>query len=456
MADDDTKKQHAIYGSAGMAAAGMIRTGKPRAKLAKEPSVEKVEEEEVEAVGITDRSDSLSDLVIGTEPAPPEPETEEPAKEDVPLPVFTGHRAAVIGHTGKGNFGHGLDLIFRRLDGVRLVAIADGDAEALDESHARSGAEHAYSDYREMLEQEKPDLVSVAPRWTDQHYEMVKAALEAGAHVCCERPLCRTLKEADELIALAGEKNLKIAVVHQMRCDPHVELFHQQRQDLIGDLVEMKVFGMMDHRAGGEDLLVLGTHLFDLVRWFAGEASYCTAQITKEGEAVIAEDAHFSEKEDLGPLLGDCIHAEFAMDSGVHVSYVSDRRLAPLHGPWGIEFIGTKSTARLFAGMPPTLSLLVESDPASPDRVERWQRWPIKDEPYHEPVEKLSGTEAANRLIVNDWLAAIEEDREPKSSALSATKSLEMIHGVWQAGATMKRAYFPLTNRLHPLSDESM
>jgi len=456
MADDETKKQHAIYGSAGMAAAGMIRTGKSRAKSAKEPAAEKVEEETVEAVGITERSDSLSDLVIGTEELEvPAPEV-EPAPEETPLPVFQGHRAAVIGHTGRGNFGHSLDLIFRRLDGVRLVAISDGDAEGLEESHARSGAEHPYADYREMLEQEKPDLVSVAPRWTDQHYDMVKAALEAGAHVCCERPLCRTLKEADELLALAEAKNLKIAVVHQMRCDPHVELFHEQHRDLIGDLIEMKVFGMMDHRAGGEDLLVLGTHLFDLVRWFGGEASYCTAQITKEGESVIAEDAHLSEKEDLGPLLGDVIHAEFAMDSGVHVSYVTDRRLHHLHGPWGIEFIGSKGKARLFAGMPPTLSLLMESDPASPDREERWQRWPVKEEPYHEPVDKLTGTDASNRLIVQDWLAAIDDDREPKSSGQRAMKSLEMIHGVWQAGATMKRAYFPLTNRLHPLSEESM
>jgi len=57
---------------------------------------------------------------------------------------------------------------------------------------------------------------------------------------------------------------------------------------------------------------------------------------------------------------------------------------------------------------------------------------------------------------VQDWLASIDEDREPKSSAQRSMKSLEMIHGVWQAGATMKRAYFPLTNRLHPLSEESM
>ena len=71
----------------------------------------------------------------------------------------------------------------------------------------------------------------------------------------------------------------------------------------------------------------------------------------------------------------------------------------------------------------------MESDPTSPDRTDQWIRWPQKDEPYHEPVDKLTGTGASNRLVVNDWLAAIEEDREPKSSGQRSMKSLEMIHG---------------------------
>jgi predicted dehydrogenase len=445
MGDDETTKKHAIYGSAGMAAAGMIRTSRKKAKSGDVPKVEP--EAELPAPDPAE-AEEIIDAEIEAVEATPAAEAEE-------FPVIEVLRAAAIGHTGRGNFGHGLDLIFRRLDGVRLDAIVDGNEEALEESQTRSGAARAYADYREMLEQEKPDLVSVGPRWTDQHYEMVKAALEAGAHVCCERPLCRTLKEADELLALAAEKNLKLAVMHQMPCDPHVEMFQQQREELIGDLIEMKVFGMMDHRAGGEDLLVLGTHLFDFVRWFGGEPEFCTAQITKEGIAVIAEDAHESEAEDLGPLLGDVIHAEFSMDSGVHVSYVTDQRLHTLHGPWGIEFIGSKGRARLFAGMPPTLSLLVENSPASPDRTEKWVRWPEKEDPYHEPVDKLTGTDASNRLVVQDWLAAIEEDRAPKCSGERSMRSLEMIHGVWQAGATMKRAYFPLANRLHPLSEEA-
>lgn len=447
MGEDEKRKTAAVFGSAGMAAAGMIRTSRSKRT---EPS----EAEPAEIVH--DLPGPLCDADFDAPPEEPPPPPVPIAALEVPIvEKLKFLRAVAIGHTGAGNFGHGLELVFGRLDGVRLVAITDENAEALEDSRVRSGAERAYTDYREMLEEEKPDLVTVGPRWTGERFDMVKAALEAGAHVLTERPLARTLREADELVALAAEKNLKLAVLHQMRCDPHVLAFHEQRDELIGELFEMRVFGMMDHRAGGEDLLVLGGHLFDLVRWFGGEPAFCTATITREGESVIAEDAHFSEKEDLGPVLGDSIHAEFLLESGVHVSYVTDRRLHPLHGPWGIEFNGTRGRARLFAGMPPTLSLLVEDDPFSPDRVATWSRLPDKEEPYHEPVDKLTGTDASNRLVVLDWLAAIAEDREPKASGESARKALEMIHGVWQAGATMKRAYFPLANRLHPLDGEN-
>lgn len=473
MAEDEKKKPHAIFGSAGMAAAGMTRRNRGGAKSKTAPpgteapeagreteespaafeeppaAPDSVETSETPG-GAESTGEDATHIEFATEWIEPDPEP--PVRPAPPAPKYL--RAAVIGHTGRGGYGHGLDLLFQRLDGVRLAAIADADAEALDAAQIRTGAEKAYADYREMLASEELDLVAVGPRETGERHEMVKAALEAGAHVCCERPIARTLREADELLSLAAERRLKLAVLHPMRCHPHVLRFHSERREIIGELLEMKVFGMMDHRSGGEDLLVLGPHLFDLVRLFGGEASFCTASITKEGEPVMADDAHVSGKEDLGPVLGDSIHAEIVMDSGVHVSYVSDQRLHYLHGPWGIEFVGTRGKARLFAGQPPTLSVLVDDDPASPDRSSRWSRWPAGAEPYHEPVDRLTGNDAANRIVVGDWLAAIAGDREPACSGLDAMKALEIVHGIWQAGATKKRAYFPLANRLHPLVEE--
>ena len=442
MGDDELTRRTVLYGSAGMAAAGMI----PGAKASAKPQLGDLEKE--------DPPEEAIEKTVEKAPDPEDlPPKDEPAEEEIIK--LKGLKAAVLGHTGAGNFGHGLDVVFNRLDGVRLVAISDEDGVGLEKAHTKTGAINGYESYRELFENEQPDVVAVAPRWTDQHHAMVEAALIAGAHVYCEKPFTRTLKEADELLKLAKDNNLKIAVAHQMRCDPYLKRFHAEQKELIGELLEMRVYGKMDHRVGGEDMLVLGTHLFDIVRLFGGEVQYCTARISKDGSPAIAEDAHESKKENLGPVLGNSIRAEFVMDSGISVTFISDERYRELVGPWGIEFIGTKSTMRLFANHPPTFSLLERGDPRSAERFETWKQWPEVDGEYHPMFEKLTGMDSANRRVIKDFLDAIENNREPESSGERAMKALEMIHGVWQAGSTMKRAYFPLTNRLHPLCEES-
>jgi hypothetical protein len=65
---------------------------------------------------------------------------------------------------------------------------------------------------------------------------------------------------------------------------------------------------------------------------------------------------------------------------------------------------------------------------------------------------ELGGPVAANRGVVDDWLAAITENREPACSGFAAMKSLEMIHAVFAAGLSRGRVDLPLKNRQHPLA----
>src|ERR1043166_10053597 len=69
--------------------------------------------------------------------------------------------AAVIGHTGAGDYGHGLDLIFKDLPNVKVVAVADANAEGREKAKQRISAAKAYADYREMLAAEKQQLACV-------------------------------------------------------------------------------------------------------------------------------------------------------------------------------------------------------------------------------------------------------------------------------------------------------
>lgn len=112
------------------------------------------------------------------------------------LAQVTESKAAVIGHTVAGDYGHGLDLVFKNLPNARVLAVADQNDAGRQKAKERIGAERAYADYREMLAKEKPSLISVAPRWNDERFDMIKAALNAGAHVFSEKPFTMSLRES--------------------------------------------------------------------------------------------------------------------------------------------------------------------------------------------------------------------------------------------------------------------
>src|SRR5215213_7612866 len=95
--------------------------------------------------------------------------------------TYTGtYRGAVIGHTGRGNYGHGLDMTLVGLPGVTLVAVADADDEWRQKAQERTGAAKSYASYQEMLEQEQPEVLAIGPRQPDQRVDMVLAAVKAG------------------------------------------------------------------------------------------------------------------------------------------------------------------------------------------------------------------------------------------------------------------------------------
>src|SRR5438034_8255947 len=86
-------------------------------------------------------------------------------------------RAAIIGHTGQGDYGHGLDTIFANRAGVTVVGLADPDAAGRAKTGLKCGALRQYADYREMLDREHPQLVSIAMRHATQHFDIALATL---------------------------------------------------------------------------------------------------------------------------------------------------------------------------------------------------------------------------------------------------------------------------------------
>ncbi len=106
--------------------------------------------------------------------------------------------------------------------------------------------DRCYPDYKAMFEAEAKrsdgiEAVSIATP-NGMHYAVCKAALEAGLHVVCEKPLCFTSKEAEELVALAKEKNRVVGVTYGY--SGH-QMIQQTRQMIRhGDLGEIRVINM--------------------------------------------------------------------------------------------------------------------------------------------------------------------------------------------------------------------
>ena len=357
-------------------------------------------------------------------------------------------RAAVIGHTGRGDYGHGLDVVFRDVPGVEVVALADAgaDSQARAAAAKKAGAARHYADYREMLRNEKPQLVSIAPRWTDEHHAMAMAALSAGAHLVTEKPFMETPAQADEVLAAADRAGKKIAVAHQMRMAPSVvRLKRAVDEGLIGDLLQVDAWGKQDARAGGEDMLVLGTHLFDLMRMFAGDPRWCTARVLQAGRDITAADAR-SAGEGIGPVAGDEVFAQFGFDRGINATFNSRGRMREGVGHWGIEFTGSKGSARILADIAARAFVLKPNAWSEAGRSDLWQ--PLTETGADRSAD--AGV-AANRRIVDDWLDAIRSDREPTCSGRNAAAAVEMVMAVYRAALTAARVPLPLKERGHPL-----
>ena len=122
-------------------------------------------------------------------------------------------RTAVIGVGYMGRF-HAEK--FAASAQAELVAVVDADAVRAAEIAGKLGSAHL-ADYRELLP--KIDAACVAVP-TEKHFDVVRACLEAGVHVLVEKPLSRTLAEADALLELARARGLVLQVGHLQRFNP--------------------------------------------------------------------------------------------------------------------------------------------------------------------------------------------------------------------------------------------
>lgn len=353
-------------------------------------------------------------------------------------------RVAIIGHTGRGNYGHGLDTMWKLIPATEVVAVADADDKGLADELKKLGTGKGFADYKAMLAEVKPDIVAIGPRHVDQHRDMLLAAIKAGAKgIYIEKPFVRSLAETDEVIAAAEKSGTKIAIAHRNRYHPALPMVAKLIADgAIGRVLEMRGRGKEDPRGGSLDMWVLGSHVMGVAVALAGAPRACTAGVYQGGKPVTKADVKEGD-EGIGPLAGEEIHARFEMGNGVPLFFdsIKDGRLKkPAYddpASFGLQIFGNAGVIDLRMDQEPFAWIQTGKEPRKPVLADK------------EIAKQVSSHETSGL----DLITAIQENRAPLCDGHHGRQIIEMISAVFESHRLGgQRVTFPLQTRVNPLT----
>lgn len=361
------------------------------------------------------------------------------------------YRAAVIGRTGRGDYGHSLDLAFLNEPKLKVVAVADDNPKGLSAAAKRLSVDHAYADYREMLDREKPRFVAVAPRWIDGHREMILACAERGIHVLSEKPLAPTLDDCDAIVDACERSHVKLAIAFQTRYSPRLARVKELiAAGTIGEILELRGRGKDERRGGGEDLMVLGVHILDLFRALLGDPSWCFARVTQGGKPAGPAQAR-QAGEAIGPIAGDRVDAMYGFKTSPVVAHFATARTKESGGRFGLHIFGARGTISLGTGW---LAPAFLRDGPVWNGTAQGAKWVEVTSAGAGKPEPLTGNALVegNRALVADLIHAVEADAQPKASVYDGRAAVEMVLACYASSIKNAPVTFPLTDRArHPL-----
>lgn len=360
----------------------------------------------------------------------------------------------VIGHTGRGNYGHGIDTMWLTLPETEIVAIADPDPKGLAEAQERLKCSQGFSDYHRLLAEVKPEIVAIGPRSADQHRDMVLAAAEAGVRgIYIEKPFARTPAEADEMVKVCTDHGVKCGVAHRNRWHPALPVIQSFVKDGgIGKLLEIRTRGKEDDRGGAVDLWILGSHALNIAVVFTGRPTACSATLLTDGHPSIPTESRDGD-DAVGKVVGNEAHVRYETESGVPIFFDSIRKAGVPAAGFGLQLIGTEGIVDIRVDQP-AFAHFCKGNPFRPNHEPRtWTPISTAGVGQTEPIADLREQIASHAIPGRDLIAAMAEpDRQPLCSAEDGRVTVEMITGALASHARNGvRVALPRDRRDNPL-----
>lgn len=292
-----------------------------------------------------------------------------------------------------------------------------------------------YTDYKEMLKNEKPELVAIATE-SGKHAQIALACIEAGCNIIIEKPIALSLEDADAIIAKAQEKGVKVCTCHQNRFNKSIQK--------IREAVEMGRFGRLLNGTAhvlwnrgidyykqapwrgtweqdGGALMNQCIHNIDLLRWMMGND---IVEVVSMTDNLMHS---FIEAEDIGIAL-------VKFSNGSYGTVVGTTNVYPKNLEETLYIFGESGTAK--------------AGGKSVNIIEEWQFAGNLDNPeevrvkYKENPHNVYGF--GHTPLYADMIEAIKKDREPYVTAADGRRALELVLAIYKSAAEGTSVKFPL------------
>jgi predicted dehydrogenase len=294
---------------------------------------------------------------------------------------------------------------------------------------------HQYTDYHEMLEKEKPELVAIATE-SGKHAVIALDCIEAGCNIIIEKPIALSIADANAIIEKSKEKGVKVCACHQNRFNKSIQK--------IREALEMERFGKMFYGTAH-------------IRWNRGYEYYSRAKWRgtweQDGGALMNQCIHNIDL--LRWMMGDEIEEVVGMTDKLNHEYIQAEDLGIAlvrfkNGSYGI----IEGTTDIYPqNLEETLYLFgekgtVKAGGQSVNVIEEWRFADMLDDSdevkkkFHENPPNVYGY--GHTPLYADVIDAIQSNREPYVTAEAGKRALELVLAIYKSAATGKNVKLPL------------
>ncbi len=347
---------------------------------------------------------------------------------------------------GTGNQIHMPSLVKMR-DEVEMVAFCDFIEEKASRSAREFGTGKAktYKNYQDLLKDDSIDIIHICTP-NKSHAEITIAALEAGKHVYCEKPMAKKYADAVKMIEVAKRTKKKLTIGYQYRFRSDSWYLNQlcRRGDL-GDIYFAKAHALRrravptwgvflnEDEQGGGALIDIGTHALDMTLWMMDNY---------QPQSILGSTfKKFSPQTETANFFGDWDPAKFTVeDSAFGLIKMVNGATIFLEASWALNILdaaeekvtlcGTKAGADMKGGLrinKADMDKLVVSQPAVlPGGVE------VFDTPPSPPP---------GELLAKSWIECIRNNTEPVVKPEQALVVTQILEAIYKSANTGKAVY---------------